>query len=388
MISAHAIIKCKMSFSLYVHIPFCKKKCPYCSFSSITGSDNHFVDEYFEALSAESEMRSTGIYSYSPQTIYIGGGTPSIISPKHIKQIIENIYSNTTAEFTVEANPESVSRSWLDGMLELGANRLSIGIQSLDDRILHNLGRIHSKSEALRSFEITREAGFKNISVDLMFGVPGQTLEIWNSTVEEVIELQPEHISCYSLGIEEDTEYYTMSGAGKLRIPEDDETAEMYLCMADTLENAGYGMYEISNFAKDGMECMHNRAYWDFTPYLGLGASAHSFDGTIRSWNESNPETYAGKAIRGESAVSGNEISDGNTRIIEMIMLSLRTCEGLNYKNIETLLSDRESRLKSKIDLFVKSGHMEAKSSGNITFTHKGAVIANEILSDILADLL
>ncbi|MFC1538848.1 radical SAM family heme chaperone HemW [Candidatus Latescibacterota bacterium] len=376
-----------MSFALYVHIPFCKKKCPYCSFSSITGFNSHFIDEYFDALSIESELRTTGIFSGSPRTIYLGGGTPSIVSPNHIKRIINRFISKDTLEITVEANPESISRLWLEAMLNLGVNRLSIGIQALDDTVLHNLGRIHTSNDAVKSFELARNAGFLNISVDLMFGVPGQTMEIWNRTLEDIIELKPEHISSYSLGIEEDTEYFATNGIGSLEIPDDDESAEMYLLMAEKLESEGYKWYEISNFAREGRECIHNRAYWDFTPYLGLGASAHSFDGIYRSWNEYDPETYARKTIRGKDTISGKERSDGNTRLVETIMLSLRTREGLHYKNVKQLLSDRESKLKSKIELFIISGHLEAKSTGHIVFTSKGVVIANEILSDILAEI-
>ncbi|MFC1542065.1 radical SAM family heme chaperone HemW [Candidatus Latescibacterota bacterium] len=376
-----------MSFALYVHIPFCKKKCPYCSFSSITVFNNHFIDEYFDALSIESELRTTGIFSCSPRTIYLGGGTPSIVSPNYMKRIINRFISKDTLEITVEANPESVSRLWLEAMLNLGVNRLSIGIQALDDTVLYNLGRIHTSNDAVRSFELARNAGFSNISVDLMFGVPGQTMEIWNRTLEEIIKLKPEHISCYGLGVEEDTAYFATTGTGPLGIPDEDESAEMYLLMADKLENEGYMRYEISNFAREGRECIHNRSYWDFTQYLGLGASAHSFDGSYRSWNIHDPETYARRTIIGKDTVSGKERSDGNTRLIETIMLSLRTREGLHYKNVKQLLSDRKSKLKSKIELFIISGHLEAKSTGHIILTPKGIVIANEILSDILAEI-
>jgi oxygen-independent coproporphyrinogen III oxidase len=380
-----------MSFSLYIHIPFCRSKCPYCSFASITGSNSRFVDEYIDALLSESEIRSNGIYSGTPRTIYIGGGTPSIIPIEHIRRISERYTqhkSDNMIEFTVEANPESVTQSWLDGMLDIGVNRLSLGIQAADDGILQNLGRIHSTEDAVRTFERARTTGFENISVDLMFGVPGQTMEIWQCTVHEILGLDPEHISCYSLGIEEDTEYYRNSESGTLRIPSDDETAEMYLYMAEALEKSGYARYEISNFAKNGRECLHNKAYWDFTPYLGLGASAHSFDGTMRSWNESDPEKYVRKTMRGENAVPGTEMSDGNIRAVETIMLSLRTSDGLDIKTIRMLSPENTSILKRKIDVFIKSGHMETADSGNVVFTTNGAVMANEVISDILADMI
>lgn len=376
-----------MPFSLYIHIPFCKNKCPYCNFSSIVGSEE-LIEKYFKALTIELNNRLTGLYSSSPRTIYIGGGTPSIIPSEHITKMVERFMSGRFLEFTVEANPESIKKSWLKGILKSGANRLSIGIQSLDDSILYNLGRLHRTKEAISSIEMAQQAGFSNISVDLMFGVPGQTMEIWEKTLKKIIDLEPDHVSCYSLGIEDDTNYYTMSRKGELKIPDEDETADMYLFMVNRLEKEGFSRYEISNFARPGKECKHNQAYWNFTPYLGIGASAHSFDGNMRSWNETDPENYSNKIFNQNDATAGKEILDENNRICEMIMLSLRTNEGLNLEKIKTLSSENKYILTSKISSFVKSGLMEINKNGNVRLTTPGAVIANEIISDILADIL
>ena len=375
-----------MPFSLYIHIPFCKNKCPYCNFSSTIGSEK-LIEQYLKALTIELDNRLTGLNSSSPRTIYIGGGTPSIIPSEHITKMVERFMSGSFLEFTVEANPESIKKSWLKGILKSGANRLSIGIQSLDDSILCNLGRLHRTKEAILSIEMAQQAGFSNISVDLMFGVPGQTMKIWKKTLERVIELELDHISCYSLGIEDDTNYYTMSRKGELKIQDEDETADMYLFMVNRLEKEGFFRYEISNFARPDKECKHNQAYWNFTPYLGIGASAHSFDGNMRSWNETDPENYSNKIFNQNDATAGKEILDENNLIFEMIMLSLRTNEGLNLGKIKTLSSESKYSLTSKISSFVQSGLMEIHKNGNVRLTTPGAFIANEIISDILADI-
>ena len=375
-----------MSFGLYIHFPFCKKKCPYCNFSSIT-ADEGLIKRYIEALIIESDHRLTQQYLGYPQTIYIGGGTPSIVPAHYIKKTVKRFLPDNPIEFTVEANPESITTSWLDDMLESGASRISIGFQSLDDRILHNLGRVHTAKQAISSFDLARSAGFSNISIDLMFGVPGQTIEIFEQTLEEALALKPDHISCYSLGVEEDSEYYVLAQKREIEIPDSDETAEMYLFMVEKLENSGLFRYELSNFSRKGCECQHNRAYWDFTPYVGIGASAHSFDGTIRRWNEADPEVYIDRIFTQNDVMADHEILDDNKRGIETIMLALRTIEGLAVEKILTLSLENKLLLESKIDMFAESGFMEKSKNGNIRLTSRGAVIANEIITDILADI-
>jgi len=375
-----------MPFGLYIHLPFCKKKCPYCNFSSITGAEG-LIESYIEALNIELAHSLAEPYTGTPQTIYIGGGTPSIVPSKYIKKIVERFILNTSIEFTVEANPESINNSWLNGILELGANRLSIGIQSLNDKILHRLGRVHNAKEAILSVIQAKRAGFSNISVDLMFGVPGQTIKIWERTLEEVIKLKPEHVSCYSLGVEEDTEYYEMFKKRKLEIPNPDRTADMYILMVDMLEKNGIMRYELSNFARKGWECKHNRSYWNFTQYLGIGASAHSFDGKTRSWNESSPERYIKKISTKNDASAGYEILDENKRMFEIIMLSLRTIDGLSLENLTKLSPEKIRLLQDRIDTFVESGFMKYHKNKAVKLTSRGAVISDEIISDILVDI-
>ncbi len=376
-----------MSFGLYLHFPFCANKCPYCSFSSITGAEG-LVESYIKALLIELDRRLTGKFSDRPVTVYIGGGTPSLIHSKYIKKVTERLIPDPSVEFTIEGNPESINEAWLEGILKSGANRLSIGIQSLDDTILHNLGRIHLAKDAVSSVGLARSAGFSNISVDLMFGVPGQTMEIWENTLSGVLELNPEHISCYSLGVEEDAEYFEMAEKGELELPDTEITAEMYILMVELFEKEGIFLYEISNFAIPGKECRHNRSYWNFTPYIGAGASAHSYDGNMRCWNIKDPVRYITKIMNEEDPSEECEIIDKNKQIIETIMLSLRKSEGLNMKKLQGLIPGLISILKSRIDNFVESGYMEECENGNVKLAVRGACIADEIISEIIADIL
>ena len=376
-----------MPFGLYLHLPFCVSKCPYCNFSSITNAEG-LIESYINALLIEMGRRQIKPFLGSPRTIYIGGGTPSIVPAKYIQKLVKKLYPDPKVEFTVEANPESISVSWLDGILDSGANRLSIGIQSLDNRMLHNLGRIHRADEAISSVEIARKAGFSNISVDLMFGVPGQTKAIWEKTLKAILEIKPDHISCYCLGVEEDTKYYEMSKKDKIEIPDSEKTAEMYMLMVEILEENGYKRYEISNFALKGKECKHNLSYWNFTPYIGAGVSAHSFDGKMRYWNEKDPEIYLQKIMNKQVPVADYELIDENKRIMEVIMLSLRTTKGINLEELAKNTSGCGNLLDNRITSYVESGLMEYIENGNLILTVRGACIANEIITDIFADFL
>src|SRR3989339_1484908 len=223
-----------MAFGIYVHIPFCRKKCPYCSFSSIENSYDIF-EKYTSVLIKEYFLRNKSPFDGVPDTLYIGGGTPSIFPHEYISHIAETV-GVPVKEFTIEANPESINKQWLDGVLKAGANRISIGVQSFDDKILKTLGRIHSSENAIQSVTTSGKSGFQNISIDLMFGIPGQTLKTWEETLKVTIGLNPTHVSCYSLSIEEDTEYFRTFGHNIL-LPDESETSEMYLTAVKMLES-------------------------------------------------------------------------------------------------------------------------------------------------------
>ncbi|MCE5251927.1 radical SAM family heme chaperone HemW [bacterium] len=375
-----------MAYGLYIHIPFCRSKCPYCGFTSIVDAGS-LVKPYAEAVARELTMRCTGVFDGLPRTVYIGGGTPSIVPVSCIRTIMERFLPLQAVECTIEANPESLDRQWLDGILELGVNRISIGVQSFDDGILAALGRIHSAQQARDAVHMARQAGFANISVDLMFGVPGQTMARWKETLNSAVELQPHHISCYSLSLEEDTPYFKRMRSRKIRIPGSAATAEMYCKMVDLFERQGFNRYEISNFSLPGFECLHNRGYWDFSPYLGVGASAHSFDGSMRWWNMTDPGTYCERCLSMEDPGAGAEELDEEKRMLESVMLGLRTRDGISPGAVISALHDRTPIFRKKIHEFVAAGFLEESGSDRIRFTTRGALVSDEIIADLTAEI-
>ncbi len=372
-----------MCFGLYIHIPFCRRKCPYCSFVSFADGKKHF-HSYIDALLKEYEIKSTGTYKGSPSTLYIGGGTPSILPPQEIRRLLRGIDKTATHEITVEINPDSCPPDLLEILHDDGVTRVSLGIQSLDNGVLANLGRLHDASQAITAFHHIRDIRFDSVSIDLMFGVPGQTMDIWKRTIDSVISLDPDHISAYSLGLEEDTEYFRSTENGCLRIPTPSETAEMYFALAEFLHGAGYEWYEISNFARPGKESIHNSGYWDFSPYLGIGLSAHSFDGEFRRWNTSVLPEYIRRISFNGDASESREQHTGRLGTIERIMLQMRTRNGIvidrlgltreQAKNLETAVNDIES-----------AGFLEEGRGKSIAVTMKGAVIIDEIITEMIA---
>ena len=317
----------------------------------------------------------------------MGGGTPSIVPVTCIRKILDPVDISTVKEFTVEANPESLDDCWLEGMLDTGANRISIGVQSFDNVVLENLGRIHNNKNAVEAIKSARFVGFSKLSLDLMYGVPGQTLDIWRETLELSVELEPDHISAYSLGIEEDSQYFACAAAGGLELPDDAETVEMYEILVEILGEHGIERYEISNFARKGSECLHNLAYWNGTPYLGIGASAHSYDGTHREWNIKSPEAYCASIESSGSAVDGSEEIGESIRALEYIMLSLRTSKGLRIEDIGILNVSARDSINRLISYYRKNGFLCRNESGDTVLTEKGAMLADEIAGEIASYL-
>jgi len=289
---------------IYVHIPFCKKKCSYCDFCSYENKE-HLISDYIKALINEIEM--VGVNNqidyknkkddlFIVKTIYIGGGTPSLIDSSYIKQIMETIFENyevsKQSEITIEVNPGTVSLDKLETYISSGINRISIGLQSTQNNLLETIGRIHNYYDFLDTYRFAREAGFKNINVDLMIGLPNQTLNDVLLTVNEIVSLEPEHISVYSLILEEGTKLYEEVSKGKLLLPKEDEERQMYWTTKKILENNGYIHYEISNFAKTNYESKHNLDCWKQKEYIGFGAAAHSYTNKIRYSNIEEIEQY------------------------------------------------------------------------------------------------
>ena len=319
-----------MPYGLYIHLPFCRARCPYCAFVSTTGAAHAEMDAYVDAFIAEWSARRDTFDGSGARTIYIGGGTPSVVPIETLVRLFDAIRAEDTVEWTIEANPESATREWCSAMRESGADRISIGAQSFDDTILGHLGRIHTAAQTGQAVDAARNAGFENISLDLMYGVPGQTLAGWTATLDTALELAPDHLSAYSLSIEDDTDYCHRMAAGGLELPGEDTVAAMYGALNDRCCAGDFMRYEISNFARTGKKCRHNQIYWDGTPYCGIGVGAHSYDGEVRCWNEPDVAEYVARCGRGDFDPPYREALNAHTRKLEELMLGFRTGRGVD----------------------------------------------------------
>ena len=373
----------------YIHIPFCDHKCIYCDFYSIITSDN--VQSFLKCLQKEIEHYSA-IYSEERElmSIYFGGGTPSLMEPDYISEIINNIRENfnveKNAEITLETNPGTVSLEKLKMFRALGVNRLSIGIQSFDDYELKFLTRIHDSETAIKTVNYAIEAGFENVSLDLIFNLPGQTKSKWIKNLEQAVKLPIKHISAYSLILERGTILNKMVLDGKVKIADEDYDAELYETTIELLTSNGFYQYEVSNFAKPGFECTHNNAYWHYIDYFGFGTSAHSFVDGKRWWNLSSLKMYIDKIEKSGDAIAGSEIISSEKAMDEYIMLDLRS-SGLNIKMFENRFGNKGIEwLKNKYPYFesLKNQDFVMKNDGIIKLTSKGYAICDEILAEIL----
>jgi len=316
---------------LYVHVPFCSAICPYCDFAVITG-DTHRRRCYVEHLLRELEARSelTGF-----DTLYFGGGTPSLIDIDDLHRIRERASLAADCRVFLEANPEDVTASSVALWRELGVSTLGLGIQSFDDDALSFLGRRHTASQAHAAIETARLAGFETLSIDLIFGLPDQSFSTWQGTLDAALAHEPDHVSCYQLTIHEETLFGRKRREGKLREAGDDTQAEIFRETHRALAEAGYTGYEVSNFARGAKHrSKHNEKYWNHTPYLGIGPSAHSFDGRTRSWNRRSLFSWQKQIDSGASAIEGHETLDDDALLLETIMLRLRTRDGLDFDDV------------------------------------------------------
>ncbi len=320
---------------IYIHIPFCASKCSYCDFYSLQGCD-YLMPEYQEALLAHIEESSHSIKSYEVDTIYFGGGTPSYYGADRLVQILDLLKLNGNvrldSEITVECNPDSLSPAALKLMREEGVNRLSIGVQATDANLLKLIGRRHNFLQAQQVFREARKAGFENISVDLMYGLPSQTRKDWADTLARIVEMHPEHISAYALKLEPGTQMYR-EYYGSPILPDDDEQADMYSYTAEMLERFGYRQYEISNFAAPGFESRHNLKYWNMDDYISFGPGAHSCVGNIRYSFVKDLKEYISGVHRKVSIVDEYEEISPLERAVEYIMLGMRTAHGISKRD-------------------------------------------------------
>ncbi|MEM7483346.1 MAG: radical SAM family heme chaperone HemW [Acidobacteriota bacterium] len=324
---------------LYVHVPFCSAVCPYCDFAVMVGGERR-RQLFVEVLSREIALRAATVSSWRFDTLYFGGGTPSALAPERLAEILRElrgVFSFAAGHRTFfEANPEDVTEESLAAWRELGVDTLSLGVQSFDPEALSFLGRRHGPEVARRSVERAVEAGFRTVSVDLIFGLEGQTEERWRRDLETAVALAPQHVSCYQLTIHRGTPFARRQAAGTLREMEEGEQARLFALTHEVLSAGAFEAYEVSNFAR-GPEhrSAHNRKYWDHTPYLGLGPSAHSFDGRRRSWNERRLSPWRGHIERGEIPEAGHEELALAELALERLMLALRTPAGLDLGDFE-----------------------------------------------------
>ena len=324
---------------LYVHIPFCSSRCVYCGFYSTTGLA--LRERYVDALCQEIKMRS--LPTTPPQkegslgTIYLGGGTPSQLTIPQLRRIFDAIYIynkvENDAEVTIEVNPDDVTPELAAALQQLPVNRVSMGAQTFNDERLHFLRRRHSSAQVHQAVATLRQAGFQNISIDLMYGFPNQTLEEWQADIDEALQLNVEHISTYCLMYEEGTPLYRLLEQGKVAEIDEELERKMYFTLINSLESDGYEHYEISNFARPGYRSRHNSSYWKGIPYIGIGAAAHSFDIQTRSWNVADIQQYINGMEQGERCFEA-ETLDEDTRYNDAVTVALRTCEGLDLSTL------------------------------------------------------
>lgn len=370
---------------IYIHIPFCKSRCIYCDF--FTSTNESEMDTYVQALCKEIVLRKEELANDFVKTIYFGGGTPSRLNKNHFLQIFETVTANynlsNEMEITIEANPDDLSHKYVDMLRELPFNRISIGIQSFDDQELKFLSRRHDSNGAIEAVRYCQEKGFNNISIDLMYGLPNQTLTIWKRNLQQAIDLNIQHISAYHLIYEEKTRLYSLLQAGKVNPVDDDCSLEMFGTLIDTLTRAGFEHYEISAFAKQGFISQHNSSYWTGLKYLGLGPSAHSFDGEHRWWNVSSLPKYI-TGINNSNPNIEKEDIDLTTKYNEYIITGLRTAWGIDLDVLKTNFGDElYAYFLQNAQRSFNLNYLK-KEETTITLTKKGIFISDGIMSDLM----
>lgn len=378
---------------LYIHIPFCVKKCAYCDFLSFAGKED-YMGRYASAVIEEARLWNSTYKDMEFATVYIGGGTPSFLHRGLISRVLngcrEHLNVVENAEVSIEANPGTLTAAKLDEYLGCGINRLSIGAQSSSDRLLALLGRAHTRKDFFAAYRMAREAGFRNINIDLIFGLPTQTAAEWESTLEEILSCSPEHVSCYGLKLEEGTPLQKACLAGEYLLPDEEEERGMADLARKVLDRQGYRRYEISNYAQKGFECRHNLNYWDCGEYLALGLGAHSCgrDGESRlvRWeNRKDLQGYIESVEAGQKPVEKAAASEKPDEIFEYIMLRLRLTEGVVYEQYRSRFGqDFLEKFGEKAGTLVRQGHAKANKR-RFYLTPKGMDVQNPVLLFLLS---
>jgi oxygen-independent coproporphyrinogen-3 oxidase len=373
---------------IYIHIPYCRKACSYCDFYFSTNTDSK--SDFLNALHKEIVLQKNFIPGQI-ETIYFGGGTPSLLSANEIKAILELIHStytvSNTTEITLEANPDDLNEAYLSNLLKAGVNRLSIGLQTFDNTELNELNRLHSAEKNTQVVQLAKAAGFKNITIDLIYGSPWLSHEQWKKNIEHVIALDVPHISCYQLTIEEKTLLHHRIKKGEIKGPDEDKIAEQFHVLIQSLNAAGYEHYEVSNFAKPGFYSRHNTSYWKDVPYFGFGPSAHAYDGKNRYMNIANLHQYIKKINNGETWFTTEELTP-STRYNELILTGLRTVFGVSLpKIVEKTDQTHANYFQRKAQKYIDNGQM-IKNGYIYTLTEEAFLFADHISADLFIDEL
>ncbi len=368
---------------LYIHIPFCKVKCVYCDFYSITKKEEQ-IPLFTECLLKEIDSYKDYTGKWTFDTIFFGGGTPSLLPAKYLEQILQKLHDtfNTSKvkEITLEANPGEASLEHLKDIRKLGVNRLSMGFQSFDDKILKVLGRLHKSKDCFKTFKNARKAGFDNINTDMIFNIPDLSVENWKKDLNKLLELKPEHISAYSLTVEPSTKLFNLVKNGRLLMPLERIDIEQYLLTGDMLSKHGYNHYEISNYALKNKECKHNLHYWNLSPYLSFGPSAHSYNLSERWWNYRSLDKYINKISQNTLPVEGKEKLDYRDKYNELILNGLRLSKGVSIQNAKNhfngKFNDYIQSIQNKWDCL-------KVDEDTIKITKNGSLFVDEISSDM-----
>lgn len=375
--------------SFYVHIPYCVKRCGYCDFNTYTPAELQGPDlaavsaNYIDAVIQEIEMASSSVGNAEVPTIFFGGGTPSLMPSADLARVISAIREKfelaNDAEITIEVNPDSVSEQFLAHMREAGANRISMGMQSAAPHVLETLDRTHKPENVARAVELARKNGYEHVSVDLIYGTPGESFADWKTSVESALALPIDHISAYALIVERGTKLAAQVARGELVMPSDDETAEKYLYADESFEAAGFTWYELSNWSKPGGECRHNIAYWDGSFWWGAGPGAHSYIGSERWWNIKHPKSYQERIAKNESPIQEKENLTPENKADEFILLQIRRREGI-------LHSQMSSSQISLAEKFVSSGDLDRESwaQNKLVLSKNGRLIADRIVRELV----
>lgn len=376
----------KTPLGIYVHIPFCRSKCEYCDFYSMPCKDDKIMDSYLDAVCAHIKEAGALAPGYRVDSVYFGGGTPSYYGADAIAIIMTTIRRHFDvagdAEITFECNPDSVTDKFLHRMRAEGFNRVSMGVQNDNDEVLKKLGRPHTYEQAVQAFQRIRRAGFRNVSLDLMYGLPGQTLADWQETLENVLQMNPEHMSCYGLKVEEGTPLYDYKDFADL--PDDDTQADMYLAAVEALRMHGFRQYEISNFARKGLYSRHNMKYWIGGEYLGFGPSASSDFAGKRYTMIRDLETYIKGIKEGGRIMEDVQEIPNRERAGEYLMLRLRTNLGISGAEYEKRYVLPFAPLEEVLEKYLNYGKAQRSDDGRWSLTPQGYLISNDIISDLL----